>query len=263
MIILRKISIILLLSLFQINLFSQSLPVSASLILNPPHPITYSKYTDLGSNSLQLNINFLDFNEPSWDVYFSISIESQDIKLSTKPNFKPSIPTTIFSGVPKTLLGSDLYEYFDFNNITFQNIDASTINSTGNLPEGYYTFCVTVLDYRSGIPISTTSCNSAFLSLEQPPIIISPACETAIEPSSNPNIFFNWQMSGGSSPATTLNSTYKLFIYQITDDNTDYQSAVQNNKALKIFESDYLTVPNFIFNSSNPSFTNLQIPWLS
>ena len=200
----------------------------------------------------------MDFNEPSWDVYFSISIESQDIKLSTKPNFKPSIPTTIFSGVPKTLLGSDLYEYFDFNNITFQNIDASTINSTGNLPEGYYTFCVTVLDYRSGIPISTTSCNSAFLSLEQPPIIISPACETAIEPSSNPNIFFNWQMSGGSSPATTLNSTYKLFIYQITDDNTDYQSAVQNNKALKIFESDYLTVPNFIFNSSNPSFTNLQ-----
>ena len=255
---LNKILLIKLFILFQINYFSQSLPVQANLVLNPPHPITYSKYTDLGSNSLQLNLSFLDLNEPSWDVYFSISIESQDIKISTKPNFKPSIPTTLFSGVPKILQGSDFYEYFDFNNVTFQNIDASTINSSGNLPEGFYTFSVTVLDYRSGIPISLTTRNSAFLSLEQPPIIISPACETAIEPSSNPNIFFNWQMSGGSSPSTTLNSTYKLFLYQVTDDDTDYQSAVQNNKALKIFESDFLNTPNFVFNSSNPSFTNLQ-----
>ena len=240
------------------SLFAQVYPVNASVILTPPHPITYSKYTDIGSNSIQANLSFVDLNEPSWDVYISLTIESQDLKISTSPNFKPSLPITLYSGVPKILRGSDFYEYFDFNNVVFQNIDAATINSTGNFPEGFYTFCITVLDYKSGIPISSTSCNSAYLSLETPPIIISPSCESAIEPSSSSNIFFNWQMSGGSSPTTTFNSTYKIFLYQITDDDTDYQSAVQNNKAILVLETDYLTVPNFILNSTNPAFANLQ-----
>ena len=228
--------IIIVLSFFSIlncsDFLAQVFPVNSNLILTPPHPITYSKYTDIGSNSIQANLSFVDLNEPSWDVYLSISIESQDIKISTNPNFKPSLPVTLYSGVPKILKGSDFYEYFDFNNVVFQNIDAATINSTGNLPEGFYTFCITVLDYKSGIPISSTSCNSAYLTLETPPIIISPDCESAVEPSGSPNIFFNWQMAGGSSPTTTFNSTYKLFLYQITDENTDYQSAVQNNKAI-------------------------------
>ena len=257
-----KKHIIIVLSLLSIlncsDFLAQVFPVNSNLILTPPHPITYSKYTDIGSNSIQANLSFVDLNEPSWDVYLSISIESQDIKISTNPNFKPSLPVTLYSGVPKILKGSDFYEYFDFNNVVFQNIDAATINSTGNLPEGFYTFCITVLDYKSGIPISSTSCNSAYLTLETPPIIISPDCESAVEPSGSPNIFFNWQMAGGSSPTTTFNSTYKLFLYQITDENTDYQSAVQNNKAILILETDYLTVPNFILNSTNPAFANLQ-----
>ena len=240
------------------NTMAQLYPVNSNLVLTPPHPITYSKYADIGSNSIQANLNFIDLNEPTWDVYLSLTIESQDIKISTNPNFKPTSPITLFSGVPKVLRGSDFYDYFNLNNAVFENIDAATINATGNLPEGFYTFCITVLDYRSGIPISNSSCNSAYLSLESPPIVISPTCESAINPSSNPNIFFNWQMSGGSSPSTTFNSTYKVFLYQITGEDTDYQSAVQNNKALLILESDYLTTPNFMLNSSNPSFTNLQ-----
>ena len=109
------------------SLFAQVYPVNSSVILTPPHPITYSKYTDIGSNSLQANLSFVDLNEPSWDVYISLTIESQDLKISTYPNFKPSIPITLYSGVPKILRGSDFYEYFDFNNVVFQNIDADRI----------------------------------------------------------------------------------------------------------------------------------------
>ena len=64
---------------------AQLYPVNSNLVLTPPHPITYSKYADIGSNSIQANLNFIDLNEPTWDVYLSLTIESQDIKISTNP----------------------------------------------------------------------------------------------------------------------------------------------------------------------------------
>lgn len=232
--------ITLMVSLTTIISVAQQMPTSATVIMNPPHPVYLSDYYAIGSNSFQTILSLNDFNEVSWDVRLKVTIEGEGIKITTKSTYVPSAPITLTAGVPLTFEGSDFASYLDVNNVDLEGISASSLSQSGKLPEGLYQFCVEILDYNSGTALSLTSCATVFIFFEPPPVTLEPFCEDIITPTEPQNVYFTWQIAGGASPTIAMSSLYKLFLYEITDVNDDPYFAVENNHALLIYESDFI-----------------------
>lgn len=235
-----KVGLALFLLLVSYAVKAQIMPVGVSVVMNPPSSPFLADYYSLGSTAFQAYVTLNDLNEPSWNVRLIVRIEGQGIVIETKKAFLPAQPINLVSGVPLLIAGADLAPYLNVNNVNLQGITPATLNQNGKLPEGTYQFCVQVLDYQSGIPLSFKNCGSAFIFYENPPVLLVPTCETAIQPCDPQNIFFNWQMAGGASPNIAATSQYKLFLYELQDENENPYFAVQNNKALLIYESDFV-----------------------
>ncbi len=235
----HRIYIVVLMLCFLSTGFSQVMPSNVATILTPPSPILLADYYSIGSTSLQATLNFTDFSEPSWDIRLRVTIESADVKLQTSDNFRPATPITITPGVPLIVSGPDFYEYLEVNNLELQGITAATLNQSGKLPEGLYEFCVEILDYETGIPLSLPGCATTYLFNEPPPVILKPECESVVLPTDPQNIFMEWQIAGGASPTISMNSLYKMYVYEVMDDDVDPYFAVQNNNALLVYESDF------------------------
>ncbi|HEV7229939.1 MAG TPA: hypothetical protein VGO45_01345 [Bacteroidia bacterium] len=213
--------------------------MGVSVIMTPPCSPFVSDYYSLGSTAFQAYVTLNDLNEPFWNVRLIVHIEGQGIVLETKRSYIPPQPINLISGVPLLIEGADFAPYLDVNHLDVRGISVASLNQRGKLPEGGYQFCVEVLDYHTGVSLSYRTCGSAFIFYENPPVLLAPASGVSIHPTEPQNIYFNWQMTGGSSNTVTATSLYKLFVYELQDENADPKFAVQNNKALLIYESDY------------------------
>ena len=222
---------------------SQQLPVSAVTIMNAPHPVYVNEYYSIGSNALQGIITLNDLNEPSWDVRLLVTIEGEGIRIKTKQSFLPSNPINLTSGIPSVIEGSLFAQYLDVNNVDLEGITAASLNQSGKLPEGIYNFCIEVLDYVSGVPLSLPSCAPAFIFFDPPPVTLQPECEGVVVPSDPQIVNFSWQIAGSASPdqmLVAMNSLYQLSVYEVTEEGSDPYFAVANNHALLVYESDFI-----------------------
>lgn len=230
----------------------QKFPVTASVSLSPPYSVYVNDYIAPGSNLLTCNFVFNDFREPTWQVRLRLRIESTNLRLETKPEFKPVVPLTVTPGVSVSLSNVDFTEYFDFKNLNITGSSSNIFLQNGRFPEGNYTFCIEVLDYPTGILLSNTSCTSAWIRLNDPPKVISPLCGTFVDPTLPLNIPFQWQLSNAISPNATLGTEFKIVIYELTDPYANPFTAIANGKVLQIFESEALSQPSFIYTPSSP-----------
>lgn len=237
----------------QSSVFAQKFPVTVSTTLMPPYSVWMADYTQPGSNKLSASVNFLDFNEPSFDVKLRVKIEGSGITLQTLPTFTPNAPITLSPGMPLSVNGDDLAPYLDYDNLSFSGITRQQLESTGQLPEGQYTFCIEVLDYLTGKPISQPGCASAWIQLKDQPLVISPQCGTAILPDQNPNIIFQWQNSGSLSQNSAFSTEYQLTIHEVTDANTDPMLAITNQKVLEVFSSGFQNATTYVYSQSDPN----------
>ena len=239
---------ILLILLSSVSLSQVKKPVTVTPTLTPPYPIYLSEYVAPGSQKCMVNLVFNDYNEPSWDVYLELTIESNNLKLQTKPNFRPVEPITLTPGVPVTIKGTDLYQYFNYDNLLCSGMSKQKLEQTGKLPEGFYTFSFKVKDYNTGKVISNTGKYTANLSLKEPPRIIRPDKGKIIKPSNTQNFNINWQSQNTYSPETT----YKVHIYEVLDSSSNPEFAISNDKALKIYESEPLKTKTMNYNAAHP-----------
>lgn len=232
---------------------AQSFPVNSSVQLGLPNSSYFYDYSSTGSNQLLVNLIFQDFNEPSWDVRLNIIIESSDVKIQTNLNQLPSAPITLFPGTLTTLRGADLFDYLDISRVLVDGISKAELSTNGRLPEGFYTFTVQALDYNTGKVLSNTSTANAWLKLNDEPIIITPQCEKNIAPMDIQVIPFQWQLTSSPSPDALNSLAYKLFLYELTEPNADPFTALNNGKALLVFESEELTQTTLIYDMSRPT----------
>lgn len=237
-----------------VNLFAQTYPVSVNSILQQPTPIFYHDYFDPGSNKWQVQFTFNDFNEPSWKVMLRLTIESNNVKIQTTQNYKLGTinPITVHPGVPNILSGDQLQPYLSYNHITVQGMTLQQLQQLGRLPEGFYTFCAEVLDYNSGKIISNSSCSNAYLKLYDEPLALLPTCGTVIPPTLPLNLLFQWQWQNPPPTSVQQQTYYKMYIYEITDPQVQPLQAINNNKALKIFESDILNTTSLYYGPAQP-----------
>ncbi len=197
-------------------------PSNVTTTLTSPYSIYLDEYSNPLTPKIKANIVFTDFTEASWDVYLKLKITGSNFTIESKPAIKPPQPVNVIPGVPFQLSGADLDWYFNNNNLIFSGITRAKLESTNNrLPEGFYTFCFEVIDYVTDRKISLPNCVSAYLSLNDPPLVIAPVCGNAIESTTQQNILFQWQISNtnGSLNVSTLNYLFLTGVNTSEADN--------------------------------------------
>lgn len=237
---------------FLVKTYGQQVyPVTVNTVVEPPYSPYFEDYFSPASTKWKSIIIFNDFAEPEWDVKLRLTIESSKVRLQTRPDFIPSIPLRAFPGIPLTVTGADLSEYFRVQNLNINGITAQDLNKNGRFPEGFYSFCIEVLDYKTGKLLSTRSCSSFWIQLNDEPITITPICGNVVMPNPTQNIVFQWHQSNAVSP-NSLGTEYQVTLYEITDPTVNPLNAIQNNKVLKIFESGFISQNTFIYDMTAP-----------
>jgi hypothetical protein len=228
-----------------------SYPVKVNTNIDPPYSPYFDDYFSHSANKWKSTIIFSDFSEPAWDVKLRITIESNNLRIQTRQEFIPSFPIRIFPGIPLTVSGPELAEYFTYNNLLLNGISFAGISRNGKLPEGFYSFCVEVLDYKSGTVLSGKSCANIWIQLNDEPITVTPMCGMVHTLTPFQNIVFQWHQSNSVSP-NSQRTEYQLNLYEITDPATDPVQAIQNNKVLKIFTSEFMQQNTFVYDMTAP-----------
>ena len=249
----RNVLLCLLFShLAQIAAYAQKYPADITPIIGPPASLFLSDYTEPGSNTLMGNVIFNDFNEPQWAFRLKLTIESARVRLQTSANYTPSAPIIVVPGVPEILSGEDWSDYLDYNNLDIRGISRAELSQGGRLPEGYYSFCLQVLDYETGDPLSRENCTSVWIQLNQPPRVVTPECGSFVNPSFT-QINFQWQSFNTMSPNSFLGTNYQLTIWELTEPAADPNSAVANGMTLQVFQSELLTQPTYVYGPDDPA----------
>lgn len=230
-------------------------PATLNTNLNPPYTLFLDELTEPGSNAFSASIVFNDFAEDSWNFRLRISIESQDVRIQTSPAFIPVEPITLLPGEPFVFRDLDWVEYLDYRNLTIEGLGVEEIRQSGRLPEGFYTFCIEVLDYDTGEPLSTVSCQSAFIKLLDPPRPVTPLCGTYVDPKL---VQFNfiWQLFNSETVNSVLGTTYQLTIWELLDESADPLSAVNNGQALQVYQSPILGNASLNYGPAEPALEN-------
>ncbi len=224
--------------------------VNVNSVITPPYPIYLNDYCATGSNKLRISLVFQDPDEPTWDVYLKIRLESSKIKIETKPDFKLQNPITLHTGIPRWLSGNELYEYFDYNNVTISGISRKELEqSGGRLPEGFYQLSIEVFSHMSGGSMSNVNISAFNISLYDAPTVVLPISETIVKPSDLQNILFQWQLPVAENP---LSVRYKLHLYEVYDPNQDPVNAIANNTAQEIFISEELSFTSYQYDMTKP-----------
>ncbi len=251
-----KVYIILIITLITTRLSGQIIyPVTVSSSLSSNGSVYFSDYTDDALNMLSVNMTFNDNNEPSWDVRLKMTIESNSIQLQSKASGTYT-PITLYPGETFQLSGSQLSEYFDYNNLESQGIAMSQLSQNGRLPEGTYSFCFEAVDYSSGKAISIQSCNITYIVLYDPPLVQTPNDESTITPQSPQNIVFQWQDGTPPSYGSSQNTEYILRLYEVTNNQIDPKAALNNNQVINIYTSVEQSSTTLIYDASMPALDN-------
>ena len=246
-----NIFLILLLSIRVLNAqIIDRYPANVMPVVSEPASVYISDYIETGSSQFTGNIIFNDFNESSWTFKLKLTIQSTDVSLVTKQGFTPSTPITVMPGEPYALSGSDWQEYFEFSNLDVGGDVRSIVNS-GRLPEGYYSFCLQVLDYDTGDPLSDEMCQQVYIKLLAPPLIVNPICNSIINPVTQVQIPFSWQLFNTKSPNGSV-PEFQITIWELLEQGVDPLSAVANGQVLQVYQSEVLTNAYLNYGPSHP-----------
>lgn len=249
---LRKVITFLLLAL-SMKQFGQIYPSGITTTMYQPYTIFLDEYANPINPKIKATVVFTDFTEPSWDMYLKLRITGPNFTIESKPNLRPPQAFNVIPGVPFEISGADLDWYFNNDNLNFSGITRAQLEANNNrLPEGFYTFCFEVLDYETNRKISLPNCGSAYLALNDPPLVIAPVCGNAIENLNQQNILFQWQIANTNGNLNVASLNYQIDIYEVNNNYSNPQNAIINNQALPIWQSQPISQNSFLYGPTEP-----------
>ena len=195
---------------------AQVYPVLVNTTMRGPYSLSLTDYATPAYDRIQANIYLADITKNNYPVKIRLVIRSVagiDIRTSAGNELGPIY---LDGGVNQTLTGSDVYNLFDANKLTFSGISYNQYRANG-LPEGNYQFHFEVVDAQFGIVISNINIGyaNAWLILNDPPIINKPANGITITPTLPQNIFFQWTPRHTGSPNAAFTTEYDVQLVEI------------------------------------------------
>lgn len=226
-------------------------PVSVTSSIAPPYAVYLEDFFKSGGGGWQAQVNFLDLNTRPREVYFRGSIEGNSATIVSGPSAS-AYRFTLTPGIPLFFSPEQLGHFFDPSDLIASGISHEKLQQSGfRLPEGQYDFCLEIIDYLSGVPLSRKTCVPVWLQYQDEPLIISPACGSVVDPSIA-GIQFQWQLGNTIPPNSRME--YKLSIYHVLPGATDPLNALRNGQAVLHHSSPYRTEAGLYYDMSQPVF---------
>jgi hypothetical protein len=195
-------------------LHGQVFPVQVTTQLVAPYSLYLSDYVSPASDRLVVMAFINDISRPELNVRFRLRIIGQGITMETRADYIPP-PVSLQGGIPLRLISADLAGYFEPRNLNFQGITRREYEQRGKLPEGIYQFCFEVLEYNRGVKISNTGCATAWMILNDPPIINIPQQNEKIKPLSPQNVILQWTPRHTGSPNSAFTTEYEIRMVEV------------------------------------------------
>lgn len=246
---------ILLLAVCSTQATAQNYPITLQVQLIPPYSAFLSDY-------LQKSIiSFTNQGQQPLDVYIRGRFENDRGQfVETSPYSYSNIPIHVPGMQTVVVQGSQLDEgYLDVNhlNTNLADEDYDNFRRLGQLPEGYYTFCIYA--YRRDAngnyqpvsdPLAMGSCFPFPITHVLPPVITTPVTGDTITPSPTQQVNISWTSPMGFNPGTI--TVYDLYLVKVLpgeDPQVSMGNAVQYNAGI------FIKQPGIMMN--NFQFTNL------
>jgi hypothetical protein len=208
---------------------AQVFPVQGSVTLTPPYSPYLTNLTAPGSQRLMLNLRV---NDPSLNDYvckLRFTIDGVGITLRTRPSFVPQPITLPGGGIPQVLYGEDIADYFNPVNLDFAGISRREFEKANRLPEGVYRFSIEVLDYNRGTVVSSKFFATAWIILNDPPLLNLPRHATKVSIIDPTNIAFTWTPRHTASVNAAFTTEYVFKLVELpASGNQRLESGIQN-----------------------------------
>ena len=189
---------------------AQQYPVQASVQIQPPYSVYLSDYAN---DRLAVQLQLRDLSKGELSVRLRWQIQGPGVSLVTTPTFLPE-SHLLGVGMPLRLDGYALAPYLRPPALSGGGL-GPTWQRQAELPEGFYTFCVQVLDDITGAVISNSACASVWLMRHEPPLLNLPEAEaqpTAREPQ---QLTFQWTPLHRGRPNTQFMTEYDFRLVEI------------------------------------------------
>lgn len=194
--------------------------VQITISVLPPYSAYLQDYAGAGKQ-VQVFVRNTTANRQQVRLQGSVTGDNGVI-IQTLPNYRPPQPLVLEPFQNRLLTYADLSGLFDLNQIDAQGVDRNNLYKGLPLPEGMYQLCVRAFDNATSRPLSPDNplgCSPPFpVRSVEPPILISPLCDSDVQALNPQNIVFTWTPPVGVSPATV---DYTLRIVELPLESVD------------------------------------------
>lgn len=245
--------IIIIFSGLQTN--AQQYPVQLTAQLNTPIPLNLSLFNAGVNSKIHLTLTNRDLQGAPLKIKLKMIITGPGIQMITSAGANLN-PIILENGLPTVLTSADLTPYFNLNNIDFSGvINKSQYQSTGQLPEGAYSYCFEVWDYNTNKLLSFPFCAYAYCTLSEPPLLNLPDNKSTVLFQDPTNIRFSWTPRHNDNPdLASIGVSYRFTLKELTD--TSVAEQVSFNSGLIIY-TDIVSQSNLVYGVTLPSYVNL------
>ncbi|MBU2914759.1 fibronectin type III domain-containing protein [Reichenbachiella agariperforans] len=209
----------------------QTYPVQVTTTLLPPYSPELSYYSSAEVNNMQVFVHVLELDRVDYRAKLRLTIEGAGVRLTTLPSYVPN-PLVLQGGVPLMLSGFDLRHYLNPDHLAFEGMTKADFMRNGRLPEGFYTFTIEVLDYTRGVRVSNASMATAWIVLNDPPLINFPINADKIKLSEPQFVNFSWLGRHLASPNAAFSTEYEFSLYEMLPGQTSPDAAVRSSNTI-------------------------------
>lgn len=208
-----------------LSVFGQVAPVQVIPQMIPPYSLKLSDYSTTFNEKVIATILLTDVVEQNMQVGIRLYIENgRDINIQSAPVVIGATPIYINGGIPLRLSNLDLQPYFQLQNL--QGISPQQYNQP--LPDGLYQFCFEIFEWTSGQALSKKSCATAYLVLNDPPILNLPNRGESVAEKDIQNIIFQWT----PRHLNATNVQYEFTLVELWDTQMNPQAAFLASRPL-------------------------------
>lgn len=194
------------------------LPVQVNGNLFPPYSVKLSDYATADSDRMVFHLLLRDVNEFNRQVVLKFFIQGNNgFSARSTDVVSGATPITLNGGVPTRLTNIDLRPYFQLENL----VGIAPQQYSQPLAAGLYQFCFEVYDYLSGQQLGEKGCATAYIVLNDPPILNMPVRGENVIFKDPQNIVFQWT----PRHINATNVQYEFTLVEIWDNNIDPQAA--------------------------------------
>jgi hypothetical protein len=200
-------------------LAAQQYPVRVQVQILQPVPAQLSNLYNGSQARMIVTLLNTDLQKPTLNVRLRLNIRGTTVALRNR-DYGSYPLLQLDAGLPVQLSLNDLAPYFNLDNMEISGIPPSQLQQSGKLPDGFYTFCVDVVEVSSGQLISNDkqSCSPpVWIATSDPPFLNLPRKGEAVAFREPLNIVFNWTPRHLGSPNAAFLTEYEFTMVELWD----------------------------------------------